>query len=94
MFDFAPSEIDNREVYECYLRAKQKLEQGAIELEKLERLIKDKYMAISKTDKAPIEQSITSICAASWRIHVQGFTIKQARAKSRIMKPLENTVID
>jgi hypothetical protein len=90
MFDFTPSSSDNAEIHNCYLKAKQKLQEGAEELEQLEWLLKDKHMAISKTDRKPMEQSITAICAAAWRIHVQGYTIKQAGAKSRIMKPCEN----
>lgn len=94
MFDLAPSPADNQEVYNCYVQTVKKLQQGAEELKRLEELLKDKYMAVTKTDRTLIEESVTSICSAAWGLKIQGAKIKQARAKSRIMTACEIPVTD
>lgn len=94
MFDLAPSPVDNAEVYQCYLQATEKLKQGAEELKRLEELLKDKYMAITKTDRNKIEESVTSICSAAWGLKIQGVKIKQAKAKSRIMTACDKLLTD
>lgn len=85
MLDFAPSEADNQEVYAAYLESVAKLEEAAAALKNLKEKIEDKFMAVTITDRKPIEKSITEICSASWCLRVQGFRVKNAGAKNRIM---------
>lgn len=94
MLDLPPSSADNEEVFNCYTRCTQKLQEAAAEIKALEELLKDKYMAITKTDRQSIEDSITTMCSAAWGLKIQGVRIKQARAKSRIMTACSNTPND
>ena len=92
MFD--PSPVDNAEVYKCYLKAKEAMEQAATAMKELEEKLVDKFMTISKTEKKPIDDSMVTIGSASWCLKLQSFRVKQARAKSRIMSPCDTTLID
>lgn len=91
---FEPSSIDNQEVYDCYIKAKEKMQEAASSMLELKTALENKFMAISKTDRKLLEDEVTNICSASWCIHVQGFKIKQARAKTRIMSHCDKMPID
>jgi hypothetical protein len=94
MFDIPPSPADNEEVFNCYVKCSQKLQEAAVEMKALEELLEDKYMAITKTDRQCIEDAVTTICSAAWGLKIQGVKIKQAKAKSRIMTACYTTPID
>lgn len=94
MIDFPLSPIDNQEVCEAYLQAKNKLKEAAQSFKYLELALQDKFMAITKTDRQLLEESVTTICSASWGLKIQGVKIKQARAKSRIMTACDTELID
>ena len=94
MIDLPLSPIDNQEAYEAYLQAKEKLEEAAKAFKHLELMLQDKFMAITKTDRQPLEESVTTICSASWGLTIQACRIKQARAKSRIMTACNAELMD
>lgn len=94
MLNFTPSPADNKEVYEAYLEALSKLEEAAASFKRLEHLLCDKFMAITKTDRAPLENCCTTIESASWGVHIQCFQVKQKRLKERIMTACDTEITD
>lgn len=94
MFNYAPSEADNSNVYAAYTKTIEKLSEAAKQFKELESLLEDNFMAITKTDRREIEDHVTTICSASWGLKVQAFKVNQARAKNRIMTGSEDRSVD
>lgn len=94
MLNFTPSPTDNKEVYGAYLEALSSLKEAAANFKRLEHLLCDKFMAVTKTDRAPLEECVTTICSASWGLTVQGVRVKQKRLKERIMTACDTELTD
>lgn len=94
MLNFTPSPADNKEVYEAYLEALSSLKEAADKFKHLEHLLCDKFMAVTKTHTAPLEECVTTICSASWGLRVQAVRVKHKRLKERIMTACDTELTD
>lgn len=67
---------------------------AAVAMKELENKLKDKFMAISETERKIINDSMVTIGSACWQLRLQSFKVKEAQAESRIMSPCDITLVD